>query len=588
MKSLIIFGWAAATAAVSPLYFAISSLSTTPPRTSPSPFIQKFASVVAGGAFDSLLFQLETSDTPFVEGTSRIKEIPLAYDVSTNTTYQIFAYADAVNNNFTWFGTIDVSAARFTKKADITASLARNWLPPSSIAALNDVVYFLDDCHAEYVLLKAIKTADGAVSLASNISVNFALFGSIDSCNYSTIWATASSLYVSIGNSVFLLQPTSATFTIVPSASLFFNAFSSNATTPTQYDPATGKVLVYSASPAINGFSSNVLTPITYDLGCSPIVVARPPGSITGGIIPSQYYRTFSIPPQPCTIPTAYCSGAGVAAQGYVIAGNVAGSCTANPAGGCVGVTIACAPGFNVALGSAGMETCARGSFSETSWSRASGQLQCIGAPGANDGRAVIAAATDATTIAGVPQCSATCTATIGSVVLSGATYLWQSECSGCVTTTRAAIGSTTTITTTCTTSACCDTVLNNAFCTLSSLTFTSCTCPGVAGYACPARNCGGSKKALLGLLGLLGLIPLILCSLLSLLIACCLIRRQKTETDVHFATFDPHTSGAGAPPQYVTPSAMACDLPVPSFVASNMPMMGGVLPGGTMPYCNY
>lgn len=73
-----------------------------------------------------------------------------------------------------------------------------------------------------------------------------------------------------------------------------------------------------------------------------------------------------------------------------------------------------------------------------------------------------------------------------------------------------------------------------------------SCYANGVL-IACPTHALGwrcesSSKKGLLGLLGLLGLIPLLLCSLLL----CCLLglcRRKKTESDVHFATFDPHAA---------------------------------------------
>jgi hypothetical protein len=70
----------------------------------------------------------------------------------------------------------------------------------------------------------------------------------------------------------------------------------------------------------------------------------------------------------------------------------------------------------------------------------------------------------------------------------------------------------------------------------------------GGARIACPTHTLGfrcpqSSKKGLLGLLGLLGLIPLLLCLLLCCLCLPMLMRRKKTEGDVHFATFDPHAA---------------------------------------------
>lgn len=59
-------------------------------------------------------------------------------------------------------------------------------------------------------------------------------------------------------------------------------------------------------------------------------------------------------------------------------------------------------------------------------------------------------------------------------------------------------------------------------------------------GFGCPSSS---SKKSLLGLLGLLGLIPLLLCCLLLCLLLFCCCRRKKSEGDVHFATYDPHSA---------------------------------------------
>jgi len=67
-------------------------------------------------------------------------------------------------------------------------------------------------------------------------------------------------------------------------------------------------------------------------------------------------------------------------------------------------------------------------------------------------------------------------------------------------------------------------------------------------GFRCPSS----SKKGLLGLLGLIGILPLLL--LCCCLFFLCCIRRRKTETDVHFATFDPH-----AAPVLGAPTATAC-----------------------------
>jgi len=83
-------------------------------------------------------------------------------------------------------------------------------------------------------------------------------------------------------------------------------------------------------------------------------------------------------------------------------------------------------------------------------------------------------------------------------------------------------------------------------------------------GFRCPS----GSKKGLLGLLGLIG-VPFILLLCCIPLLFCCL-RRKKTESDVHFATFDP----LGGPCATAIPTAFAATPCAGGFAPSAVPCL--------------